>query len=267
MRRIAGPVLATLVLATLALVALAAGKAAQAEGRAIRLGTTPEAYPPFTWVDEDGQLRGFEIDLAQAVCAAARLDCTWVVEPWETIIPALRDGRFDAIAASMSITAERRRKVDFSEPYYNTPAWFVGRRDQAIALDRTGLKGRSVGVQVLTIHFNFVQAKFGDVLAIRTFDTQAEANRALVKGDVDLLLADSLSVYDSLLSTPEGAAFEQKGPPIVDPIMGDGVGFAVRPGDDALRERLNAAIQQIRRDGTYRVINDRYFTFDVYGAE
>ncbi|WP_095407386.1 transporter substrate-binding domain-containing protein [Mongoliimonas terrestris] len=231
----------------------------------VRIGTTPESYPPFTVVDASGTVTGFEADLADALCAEMKVKCEWVLQAWDGIIPALTENKFDAIIASMSITDERKQVVDFSDKYYNTPATFVGPKSEEITISPEGLKGKTIGLQVATIHLAYVEAKYKDILEIKTYDTQENANLDLIAGRVDLLLADSIALEDGLLKTPDGVDFEVKGEPFTDPMMGDGVGVAIRKGDP-LKDKFSAAIKAIRENGTYKAINDKYFPFDVYGG-
>jgi ABC-type amino acid transport substrate-binding protein len=116
------------------------------------------------------------------------------------------------------------------------------------------------------VHANYVEAKFKGVADIKTYDTQENANLDLIAGRVDLVLADSIALEDGLLKTEQGQDFEVKGKPFTDPLMGLGVGIAVRKDETALRDKLSAAIKAIRANGTYKKINDKYFKFDVYGG-
>lgn len=251
---------------------LAAGLAGQAAAEdVVRIGTTPESYPPFTTIDANGNVQGFEADIKDALCEEMKVKCEWVLQAWDGIIPALTENKFDAIIASMSITDERKQVVDFSDKYYDTPAMFVGRKDAsfevgadgALALDK--LAGKVVGVQVSTTHASFADAKLKGIAEIKSYDTQENANLDLIAGRVDLLLADSIALTDSLLNTPDGEDFEVKGKPFNDPLMGAGVGVAVRKGD-SLKDKISAAIAAIRANGKYKAINDKYFKFDAYGG-
>jgi len=246
-------------------ITLVAG-AASAEMKKVRIGTEG-AYPPFNYIDSDGKLQGFDVDIANALCAAAKLDCEFVVQDWDGIIPGLLAKKFDAIVASMSITEERKQAVDFTDKYYQTPAKFVTKADANIEISKAGLKGKSVAVQRATIHENFLQDNFGDVIEIRSYATQDEANADLVAGRVDLVIADSVALDEGFLKTDAGKGFAFTGPGYSDPKwFGDGAGIAIRKGEDELREALNKAIKQIRADGTYKKINGKYFEYDVYGG-
>ncbi|WP_375593480.1 ABC transporter substrate-binding protein [Algihabitans albus] len=258
---------------------------APASAETVRIGTEG-AYPPFNFMDENGQLQGFDVDIAQALCEAAEFECEFIIQDWDGIIPGLLAEKYDAIVASMSITEERKQVVDFTNKYYQTPAKFVQRKGAGhviaegvsadetignvdeITFDTDGLDGVVVGVQSATIHEAFLQDNFGDLVEIRSYGSQEEANLDMAAGRVDLLLADSIVLDESFLQTDDGADYEFVGPGFTDARwFGTGVGVAVRQEDDALREAFNAAIEKIRADGTYQQIADQYFDFDVYGAE
>jgi lysine-arginine-ornithine-binding protein len=251
-------------LLALAAFGLVAGGASAQEEKSVRIGTEG-AYPPLNSIDKDGKLVGFDVDIANALCKAAHFKCEFVVQDWDGIIPGLLAKKYDAIIASMSITEERKKKVDFTGKYYNTPAKFVARKGAGFTISPEGLKGKSVGVQRATTHENFLRDNFGG-MDIRVYATQDEANADLVSGRVDLGHADSMALYEGFLSTDAGKDFEYVGPDYNIPQWhGEGAGIAVRKGEDELREALNKAIKEIRADGTYKAINDKYFTFDVYG--
>ena len=251
-------------LGVLAALALAAGSAA-ADMKKVTLGTEG-AYPPFNWIDENGDLQGFDVEIGNALCASANLECTWAVQDWDGIIPGLLAKKYDAIVASMSITEERKKKVDFTGKYYTTPAKFVRMKGSGIEITNEGLDGLAVGVQRATIHENFLRDNYGDIVTIRAYATQDEANLDFVAGRVDLLLADSMALQGGFLDTPDGEGAEFVGPDFTDPRwFGDGAGIAVRKGETELLDALNGAIATIRADGTYKTINDKYFNFDAYG--
>jgi len=253
-----------LILAAVAL-ALFAGSAAADEMRKVKIGTEG-AYPPFNSIDANGELVGFDVDIAKALCEAAKFQCEFVVQDWDGIIPGLIAKKYDAIIASMSITDERKKVVDFTDKYYNTPAKFVAKKGSNFEITPEGLKGKAVGVQRATIHENFVRDNFPDV-DLKVYATQDEANADLVAGRVDLVLADSVALLEGFLKTDAGKDFEFVGPDFTDRRwFGEGAGIAVRKGETDLVEAFNKAIAEIRQNGTYKKINDKYFEFDVYGA-
>jgi arginine/ornithine transport system substrate-binding protein len=231
----------------------------------IRIGVEG-AYPPFSSVTADGQLVGFDIDIANALCEEIGAECEMIQQDWDGIIPALLAKKYDAIIASMSITEERKEKVAFTDKYYNTPAKFVRKKDSGIEIDPESMKGKVVGVQRATTHDNFITAEFGEAVEIKRYATQDEAYLDAVAGRVDLLLADSVAMDDGFLSTDQGADYEFVGPDYSDPkYFGEGAGIAIRKEDTDLVEKFNTAIVAIRENGKYAEINAKYFDFDVFG--
>jgi lysine-arginine-ornithine-binding protein len=255
--------LATVLTAAAAFVMLATGTQAQ-DKQKVKIGTEG-AYPPFNSIDTDGKLVGFDIDIANALCAAANFECEFVVQDWDGIIPGLIAKKYDAIIASMSITEQRKEVVDFTNKYYNTPAKFVAAEGAGFDISPEGLAGKAVGVQRATTHENFLRGEFPEV-EIRAYATQDEANADLVSGRVDLVMADSVALLGGFLETDAGQGFEFVGPDYNLPeYHGEGAGIAIRKGEDDLRATFNEAIDQIRNDGTYQAIAGKYFDFDVYG--
>ena len=239
--------------------------AASAQMKQIRIGTEG-AYPPFNFVDKAGKLQGFDIDIGKALCTAMKADCVWAKQDWDGIIPGLLAKKYDAIVASMSITEERKKKVNFSNKYYVTPAKFVRKKGSGIEINDASLKGKSVGVQRATVAENFLRDNFGKIVKVKAYATQDEANFDFVSGRLDLLVADSVVLMEGLLNTDSGKNAEFVGPDYTDSKwLGDGIGIAVRKGDSELLAMLNKAIDQIRADGTYQKINAKYFDFDLYG--
>jgi arginine/ornithine transport system substrate-binding protein len=234
------------------------------EWNKIRIGVEG-AYPPFSWVEKDGTLKGFDIDIAMALCEEIGAECVLVPQDWDGIIPALLARKYDAIIASMSITEERKKKVAFSEKYYNTPAKFARKKGSGITISKAGLKGKTVGVQRATTHDNFITGEFGDSVNIKRYGTQDEAYLDAIAGRVDLLLADSIAMEDGFLKTDKGKGWEFVGPGYSEPkYFGVGAGIAVRKSDGELAKLFSLAIKVIRSNGVYHMINGKYFAFDVY---
>jgi lysine-arginine-ornithine-binding protein len=255
--------LATGLMAAAALAMLATGVHAQ-DKRKVKIGTEG-AYPPFNSIDTNGELVGFDVDVAKALCEAANFECEFVVQDWDGIIPGLIAKKYDAIVASMSMTEQRREVVDFTDKYYQTPAKFVAAKGGDFDFSADGLAGLAIGVQRATTHENFVRAKFPEA-DVRSYATQDEANADLVSGRLDLVMADSVALSEGFLKTDPAQDFEFVGPDYYDPeYHGEGVGIALRKGEDDLRLAFNEAIAKIRADGTYQAINEKYFEFDVYG--
>jgi len=241
---------------TLAAGSLMAALPAQAE--TIRIATEG-AYAPFNMKDESGELKGFDVDIANALCAEMKADCELVAQDWEGIIPGLMTRKYDAIIASMSITDERLRVVDFTDHYYSNVLAFVAPKGTELDTSKEGLKGKTVGAQRATIAGQYLEDNLGDVVGVKLYDTQDNAYLDLAAGRLDALLSDKFPAYDWLQSNA-GQGFEFKGGDID---INDKIAIAVRKGDP-LKEKFNAAIKAIVDNGTYKEINDKYFPFSIY---
>ena len=247
-----------------AVLAAASGIGPAAADEKLRIGVEG-AYPPFSWKEADGSLKGFDIDVAFALCRKMDRECELVEQDWDGMIPALLARKYDAIIASMSITEERRKRVDFTAKYYNTPARFVAAEGSGLDVSPAGLAGKAVGVQRGTTHQCFMEKVYPDA-ELRLYATQEEVFLDLAAGRLDAQISDSIQADGGFLKTDSGKGFAFAGGTQFDlECHGEGAGIALRKGEDALREAFNAAITAIRDDGTYKTINDRYFAFDVYG--
>lgn len=234
---------------------------------------TEGAYPPFNYIDSSGELRGFDIEIAEALCDAAGLKCAFVIQDWDGMIPGLLARKYDAVIASMSITEQRREVVDFTDSYYDTPAKFVAPDEPALEIPadlaamNEALAGRRVGVQRASSHEAFVGTELPDAELV-TYATLEEAQLDLVSGRLDLVIADSVVLLEGFLKRPAGAGFGFVGPNVSIPeYHGHGAGIALRKGETALREAFNRAIRLIRADGRYQEIARRYFEFDIFDAD
>ena len=224
------------------------------------------AYPPFSEINSAGEIVGFDIDIANALCAEIGKSCAMVQSEWDGIIPALLEGKCDAIIASMSITEERKQRVDFTDKYYNTPARFAGKADAGLSDTPDGLAGKVVGVQRGTIHQDYMEGVYPKT-ELKLYGTQDEAYLDLSAGRVDAILADSTAISDGFLKTDAGKGYVFFGGDHTDPAyFGVGAGIAVRKGEEALRDAFSAAIKTIRDNGEYKAINDKYFDVDIYGG-
>jgi polar amino acid transport system substrate-binding protein len=253
--------LAYVAAAAATLVAAAAG--AQEK---LRLGTEG-AYPPFNFIDSSGQVTGFDVEIGQALCAKMGAECEVVAQDWDGIIPGLLAKKYDFIVASMFITDERKQQVAFTEPYYVAAMTHVAPRDSGLTeFTNEAMSGKIIGAQSGTTQGEYVQAAYPDA-DIRLYPTQDEVNLDLASGRLDLQVGDIMPLM-GWLKTDDGACCEMVGDPITDPkFVGEGVGIAVRQEDTTLVERLNKALHEIRDDGTYKAINDKYFPIDVYTME
>lgn len=249
----------------LMVVLFSVGIAGAKEWKKVRVGVEG-AYPPFSSITADGKLVGFDIDIAEALVKAMGAEIELIPQDWDGIIPALLARKYDCIIASMSITEERKKKVAFSNKYYNTPAKFVAKKGTIKEWTKETLKGKTVGVQRATTHDSYLTDNYGKDVTIKRYASQDDAYLDMAAGRLDFLLADSVAQYEGFLKKPEGKDFEFVGPDMLDvKWFGEGVGVACRKEDKDLVEKFNAAIDKIRADGTYKKIQDKYFNFNVYG--
>jgi len=216
------------------------------------------AYPPFNQIDPNGKLVGFDIDVGNALCKQMKAECTWTTQDWDGIIPGLLAKKYDAIISSMSVTEERKQAVDFTDRYYSNSLRYIAKKGSS--LDIKNLKGKTVGAQRATIASQYLEDKMAGVVSAKLYDTQDNAYIDLAAGRLDAVLGDTLVNYEWLHSDA-GKGFDFFGEAFN---RSDIIGIAVRKGDDALRQKLNAAIEAIRKDGTYAKINAKYFPFDIY---
>jgi len=205
------------------------------------------------------------VEIGLELCKRIGAECSMVAQDWDGIIPGLIANKYDFIIASMFITEERKKQVDFSDPYYLAAMTHVTSKESNITeFTNEALKGKVIGAQSGTTQADFAEAMYPDA-EIRLYPTQDEVNLDMASGRIDMQVGDMLPLLDWTTKTDDGACCELVGEPITDPkFVGDGVGIALRQEDDDLRERLNAALKEIRSDGTYKTINDKYFTVDVY---
>mgnify|MGYP000167715412 CR=1 FL=1 len=249
----------------LAVIALGAGQSHADSSKTLRIGVEG-AYPPFSSITPDGQLEGFDIDIAHALCDEMKVKCVLVSQDWDGMIPALLIRKFDAIVASMSITQERKKKVDFTDKYYQIPSRFVAAKGKEFSFSAEGLDGLTVGVQRASTHDKYVTDNFPNA-EIKRYGSQDDAFLDLRSGRVDLVINNIPAVKKGLLDKEGGSAFDFTGPLIADQQwFGEGVGIAIRKNSPELRQQFNTAIQKIRTNGVYQQIQDKYFDFDIYGG-
>lgn len=238
---------------------------AQAEEQlSLRIGTEG-AYPPFNYIAADGTLSGFDVDIAKALCEEMKAKCEFVVMEWDGMIPALQAGKFDALIASMSITDERKKQVDFSGKYYNTPPGIVAPKDTDIkGVTKEDLAGKTIGVQTSTTHANYSELTYTDS-TVRSYPTAEEYRLDLINGRLDAANDDSVTLSE-WLKTEDGACCKMVGliKPVVE-IHGPGAGVAIKKGRPELVQKFSDAILEIRKNGKYKEVNDKYFDFDAYG--
>ena len=228
---------------------------------------TEGAYPPFNFISASGELSGFDVDIGRALCEEMKAECKFITIEWDGAIPSLQAGKFDAFIASMSITDERKKQVDFSNKYYNTPPGLAAPKDTDIkGTTKEDIAGKTIGVQISTTHANYAEKTFTDS-TIKAYPTAEEYRLDLANGRLDAASDDSVTL-SQWLKTEDGACCKMVGTwaPVLE-IHGPGAGVAFKKGNPELIAKFNDAIKAIRANGKYKEINDKYFEFDAYGAE
>jgi polar amino acid transport system substrate-binding protein/arginine/ornithine transport system substrate-binding protein len=234
---------------------------AQAPGWAkVRVGVEGN-YPPFSQMATNGQLGGFDIDIARALCAEMKADCTLVQQEWDGMMPALRAKKFDMVVASMTISEERRRVVDFSDPYYSVPSRFIAKAGVFKDHTAAAFKGRKIITLRNSPRAQFLAERYKDselLLVAKETDVYLE----LAAGRGDIAFGSSVVSDQAFLKRPEGRGYAQVGAPLnLD--GGGGVGIAFRKTDTALRDKVNGALKALLANGTHKQLAAKYFDFDV----
>lgn len=235
------------------------GFAAQAKAD-LKFGVAAEPYAPFTSKDASGKWVGWEIDLMDAVCAKMNEKCELVEVAWDGIIPALTAKQIDIIWSSMSITAERKKQIDFTTFYYNTPSSVIGTKNGDTDITPAHLSGKTLGVQVATTHQRYAEKYFAAAGAtVKSYQTQDEANNDLAAGRLDYVQADNSALKDFLKTDQGAACCEMKGQVPEDAeVLGEGVGGGLRKEDTELKAKLDAAITELAKAGEIAKITDKY---------
>ncbi|MFI8479238.1 ABC transporter substrate-binding protein [Pseudomonas sp. NPDC078700] len=236
------------------------------DAKPLRIGIEA-AFPPFAYKTPEGQITGFDYDIGNALCEQMQVKCVWIEQEFDGLIPALKVRKFDAVLSSMTITADRLKSVDFSKKYYHTPAKLGMKAGTVINDPLVDLKGKKVGVQRASIYDRYAT----DVLApagveVVRYSSQNEIFLDLTAGRVDATLADAVNIDDGFLKTDAGKGYALVGPDFNDQkYFGEGAGIAVRKGDTELANKISTAIEDIRANGKYKEVQDKYFDFNVYG--
>lgn len=228
------------------------------------------AYPPFSYVAPSGKVEGFEPELALLFCEKMKAKCELVQTDFDALIPALNAKKIDIIIASMSITDDRKKAIDFSNKYYNSPAKFIQLKETGIQInDKTiesDLKNKTIGVQSGTIHETFALDNYAKIADVKSYRSLDEAMSDLDAGRLELVFADSVALDDGYMKKETGKNLRFVGPDFTDAKwFGAGIGAGVRKGDVQLTKQLNDAIEATRQDQSYQNIAKKYFEFDVFG--
>ena len=256
-----------------------------ANAKSIRIGTEG-AYPPWNNLNSAGELEGAEIDFGNEACKRMGVECEWVTQDWDGIIPALLNGKYDIIIAGMSITEERKQKVNFTTGYMTDGARFAvlkgsgladlsvagmakvnlnnagGKEQAAIGQLNAAMDGKTVCVQSSTIHQNFIEQHMAGAVDMKLYQTVDDHNLDLATGRCDAILADVGSIID-FMESDGGVDVAFTGPTFSGGVFGDGVGGAVRKEDTDILDMWNAVIAEMSADGTTAEITKNWFGRDI----
>lgn len=243
------------------------------------------AYPPYNSTDSNNKLVGFEVDLVNDLCARMKVECKLITQDWDGMIPGLEAGKYDVISDGMSITDERKQRINFAGPYAATPAAFVAPKDSPLAkMPENGkvvnfgkdaaageaavkdlqaaLKGLTIGVQVSTTHATFASKNLKDVATVNEYKTVDARDLDLLAGRVDAVLDDYPALAD-LVAKPEAKDVGFVGPSFIGGDFGQGVGFGMRKGDEDLMKMFNDALKAAFADGSVQKYSLKWFKIDT----
>ena len=247
---------------------IALGQTAAAE--TLRVGTEC-TYAPFNYRTADGELTGYDIDVAKGVGEKIGAEIEFVCQKWDGMIPALLANKFDLIVASMSITEKRREKIDFSGPYRISVGRFIGAKDRKFDLfkadgsvNQAAFEGLKVGLPRASTYDNWLQAKVPDADVLRYDNTEA-MYLDLENGRADVIMTNPMKGYLKFLSQESGQKFEFVSPALSEEeFFGIGVGIGLRKGNDALLERINVALRTLIDNGSMEKYSLKYFPFAIH---
>ncbi|RAF10812.1 ABC transporter substrate-binding protein [Burkholderia multivorans] len=252
---------------SIALLAVSAGPAVAKDWTTIRFGTDA-SYAPFESKAPDGKLVGFDIDLGNEICARLKAKCVWLENDFDGMIPALKAKKFDAVLSSMSITPQRAQQIGFTTKIYNQPTRLVVKKGSGLMPTAESLKGKSIGVEQGTIQEAYAKAYWAKQGAnVVSYQNQDGVYADLTAGRLDAALQDEVQAAIGFLKSPRGAGYQFVGPELVDEkVLGIGAGIGLRKEDTDLKAKIDRAILDMVKDGTYKRLASKYFDFDIYGG-
>lgn len=233
---------------------------ALADGSVLKFGLEAQ-YPPFESKSATGELQGFDIDLGNAVCAAASVKCDWFDTSFDGLIAALQARKFDAINSAMNVTEKRRQAIDFTNVIYRVPTKLIAKKDSGLLPTVESLKGKHIGVLQGSIQESYAQAHWAPKgVDIVSYQDQNQVYLDLASGRLDGTLVLAPAGQSGFLSRPDGKDYAFVGDAVRDDkILGSGIAFGLRKGDTALKEKLDAAIAKVQQDGVVKSLSKKYF--------
>jgi lysine/arginine/ornithine transport system substrate-binding protein len=233
---------------------------ALADGSTLKFGLEAQ-YPPFESKSATGELQGFDIDLGNAVCAAASVKCEWVDTSFDGLIAALQARKFDAINSAMNVTEKRRQAIDFTNVIYRVPSKLIAKKDSGLLPTTGSLKGKHIGVLQGSIQESYAQAHWApEGVDIVSYQDQSQVYLDLSSGRLDGTLVLAPAGQSGFLSRPDGKDYGFVGDAVRDDkILGSGIAFGLRKGDTQLKEKLDTAIAKVQKDGVVKELSKKYF--------
>ena len=243
-----------------------AGAATAKEWKTIRFGLEA-GYAPFEYKMPDGSIAGFDIDIGNELCKRINAKCVWVENDFDSLIPALKAKKFDAILSSMSMTEQRMQEIEFSDKVYNSPTRMIAKAGSPLLPTPESLKGKRVGVQQGTMQESYAKALWAPKgVEVVSYQSQELVYPDLISGRLDAGFQDSVAASDGFLKKPQGKGYAFAGPEVFDAkLLGTGTGIGMRKGDKDLKELINKALAAMIKDGSYDKIAKKFFDFDFYG--
>lgn len=224
------------------------------DNNVLRIGTEG-AYAPFNYTNADGTLGGFDVEIANAICADLQMTCEIIAQDWDGIIPGLKAGKYDAIVAAMSVTPERAKQVAFTDPYFSNALVFLAKKDSSFdPANSSDIDAHSIAAQRSTISSQWLENAYPKA-DMKLYDTLSNAFLDLGSGRVDAMISDKLPALE-WLGSASGSNYAIKGDEID---INDNFAIAVRPNDEALQAKINKSLANLKSNGTYDKINQKYF--------
>ncbi|MBU9832826.1 ABC transporter substrate-binding protein [Rahnella sp. FC061912-K] len=233
---------------------------ALADGSTLKFGLEAQ-YPPFESKSATGELQGFDIDLGNAVCAAASVKCEWYDTSFDGLIAALQSRKFDAINSAMNVTAKRRQAIDFTDVIYRVPSKLIAKKDSGLLPVVDSLKGKHIGVLQGSIQESYAKAHWApEGVDVVSYQDQNQVYLDLSSGRLDGTLVLAPAGQTGFLSRPDGKDYGFVGDAVRDDkILGNGIAFGLRKGDTATKEKLDKAIAKVKQEGTVQTLSKKYF--------
>lgn len=220
---------------------------------------TEATYPPFESLDAKGNMQGFDVDIINAICNKMHEQCTLVNQSFDSLIPSLQLGKYDAIFGAMSITPEREKQVSFTKPYYVNTASIVAAKNKNLNLSLQSLAGKTIGVQTGNTFIQYLQNKYNEKVNVNTYASAQSAFLDLTSGRIDGVMGDT-PLIAQWLKNQNNNNYAMVGSQISDEkYFGKGYGIAIKKDNTTLQSKLNQAISEIKTDGTYNNIVKKYF--------